>query len=103
MASCWQRGGCRGGCCGKRPGAAPCRTQSAPTEPLQGTAEPLSQTGATSGKTCLRKGTSKSQKRGGGTAPQQNRYLLQLMEEPTLDQISPAVHGAPHSGAQGYS
>lgn len=58
-----------GGRCGKRLEAALCRTQPAPTDPPQSTAELLSQAGGASGKTCLRKGTPKSEKRGGRTAP----------------------------------
>ena len=54
---CWQ---CRvqGGLCEERPGLPSARHrwfQLAPTNPPQGTAEPLSQDGGASGKTYLRK------------------------------------------------
>ena len=51
-------GGCRGGLCEERPGlprAGHSLFHPAPTDPLQSTAEPLSQDGGTSGKTSLRK------------------------------------------------
>lgn len=102
----WQTvssGGLQGWLLWEEAGAAPCGTQPAPTDPPQSTAEPLSQAGDTSGKTCFRKGTPKSEKKGGGTA---------LVAE----QISPAAHGRAHiradipcslwrtpRGAQGYS
>lgn len=76
---------------------------TAPTDPLQNTAEALSQAGDNSGKTCLRMGAQKSERRGGTTAPWQSRYSPQLKEETTLEQTSPAAHEAPHSGEQRYS
>lgn len=51
--------GGRGGLCEERPVSAPYQTQLVPdgsNAPPQGTAEPLSQDGGTSGKTYLRKG-----------------------------------------------
>lgn len=40
----------------KRPGVASCWTQPVPMDPLQGTAEPLSHSGGTSGEMYLGKG-----------------------------------------------
>lgn len=77
MATGWQRRGC----CGKKPDAVPCGTQPDPTDILQSTAESLRQAGDTSGKTCLRKGTPKSEESGGGTSPWNRRYPLQLTED----------------------
>jgi len=49
--------GClQGGFCEKRPGVAPCWTWAAPTEQPQDTREPITQTGADSGKMYLGKG-----------------------------------------------
>lgn len=75
----------RRGCCEKKPEAAPCGTQPDPTHVLQRTAESLSQAGDTSGKTCSRKGTPKSEESGGGTSPWNSRYPLQAMENARVE------------------
>lgn len=90
---------CMGGHCGKRPEAVLCRTQRDPTDPPQSTAELLRQAGGTCGKTSVRKGTPKSEKRGGGTAPWQSRYPLQPVEDPPVEHENipegTAAHGEP--------